>query len=125
MKQKKFTLAELEQLTGSILVGHPDYCITGVDALDTACAQDASFLANPKYRPLLKETKAGVICIDKQTPLDEGKQFLISDDPSCAFQSIIKALLLSTGYCSAFSGIHSTAVIHPSAKIGVGVQIGP
>jgi UDP-3-O-[3-hydroxymyristoyl] glucosamine N-acyltransferase len=124
MESKKFTLAELAELTQSNLIGPDDYLITGVDALDAACMQDASFLANPKYRSLLKETQAGVICIDRQTHPEEGKNFLVSDDPSRAFQIIIKALLLS-GNLTGFSGIHPTAVIHPTAKIGKGVQIGP
>jgi UDP-3-O-[3-hydroxymyristoyl] glucosamine N-acyltransferase len=124
MESKKFTLAQLAELTQSTLIGPADYLITGVDALDTACTQDASFLANPKYRSLLKETKAGVICIDKQTQPEEGKNFLVSDDPSRTFQIIVKALLLS-GNLSGFSGIHPTAMIHPNAKIGKEVQIGP
>lgn len=123
MESKKFTLAELAELTQSTLIGPSDYLITGVDSLDTACAEDASFLANPKYRSLLKETKAGVVCIDLQTQPEENKNFLVSDDPSRAFQTIIKSLLLSSA--SGFTGIHPTAVIHPKAKIGKGVQIGP
>jgi len=123
MESKKFTLAELAELTHSTLIGPSDYLISGVDSLDTACAEDASFLANPKYRSLLKETKAGVICIDKQTQPEENKHFLISDDPSRAFQIIIKSLLLSS--TSGFTGIHPTAVIHHTAKIGKEVQIGP
>jgi UDP-3-O-[3-hydroxymyristoyl] glucosamine N-acyltransferase len=125
MESKKFTLAELAELTQSNLIGPADYLISGVDALDAACTQDASFLANPKYRSLLKETKAGVICIDKQTQPEEGKNFLISDDPSRSFQIIIKALLLPSRNLSGFSGVHPTAVIHPTAKIGKEVQIGP
>ena len=70
-----FKLSELAELTQSTLIGDPEYIIRGVDALDSACSEDASFLANPKYRSLLKETKAGVICIDRQTPPEEGKKF--------------------------------------------------
>ncbi len=125
MESKKFTLAELAELTQSHLIGPADYLITGVDALDAACMQDASFLANPKYRSLLKETKAGVICIDKETQPEEGKNFLVSDDPSRAFQTIVKALLPSSGNLSGFLGIHPTAVIHPTARIGKEVHIGP
>lgn len=123
METKKFTLAELAELTQSVLIGPSDYLISGVDSLDAACEEDASFLANPKYRPLLKETKAGVICIDRQTQPEENKNFLISEDPSRAFQTIIKSLLLSA--TSGFAGIHPTAVIHSTAKIGQGVHIGP
>ena len=125
MDSKKFTLSELAELTQSTLIGPSDYSITGVDALDSACSGDASFLANPKYRPLLKETKAGVICIDRQTPIENGKNLLISDDPSQAFQVIMEALLITPGNSSGFTGIHPTAVVHSSVKIGKEVQIGP
>lgn len=125
MEFKKFTLSELAELTQSTLIGPKDYVIAGVDALDAARPEDASFLANPKYRSLLKETNAGVICIDKQTQPEDGKNFLVSDDPSRAFQMIMEALLLSPYNSSGFIGIHPTAVIHPTAKIGKDVQIGP
>jgi UDP-3-O-[3-hydroxymyristoyl] glucosamine N-acyltransferase len=125
METKKFTLANLAELTKSTCIGDPQYCICGVDALDSATPEDASFLANPRYLPLIKETKAGVICIDRQTQPEEGKNFLVSDDPSRAFQIIIEAVLLSSHYSSAFTGIHLTAVVHPTAKIGENVQIAP
>ncbi len=125
MESKKYTLAELAELTQSTLIGAPDYCIIGVDALDSACPEDASFLANPRYRSLLKETKAGVICIDRQTEPEDGKNFLVSDDPSRTFQIILEALSFSSNNASGFIGIHPTAVIHPSAKIGHDVHIGP
>jgi UDP-3-O-[3-hydroxymyristoyl] glucosamine N-acyltransferase len=125
MEPKKFTLAELKELTKSTLIGDPSYIITGVDALDSACPEDASFLANPRYRSKLVETKAGVVCIDRQTPPEEGKNYLLSDDPSRAFQIIMEALLISAHNTSGFTGIHPTAVIHPTARIGKEVQIGP
>ncbi len=125
METKKFTLAELAELTNSTLIGAADTCITGVDALDSASPEDASFFANTRYRTLLKETKAGVICIDRQTLPEENKKFLVSDDPSRAFQIIIETLLNSPYNASGFLGIHPTAVVHPTAKIGKDVQIGP
>lgn len=125
MKTKKFTLAELAELTASTVIGSPEYGITGVDALDSANPEDASFLANPRYRALLKETKAGVVCIDRQTPPEEGKNYLVSDDPSRAFQIIMEAILISPYNDSGFETIHPTAVIHPTAEIGKDVHIGP
>src|SRR5215813_12701781 len=93
MATKKFTLSELAELTKATIIGDPAYCITGVDALDSAGADDASFLANPRYRSLLKETNAGVVCIDPQTPPEDGKNYLVSDDPSRSFQVILEAVL--------------------------------
>lgn len=125
METKKFTLAELAELTKSTIIGNPEYCVTGVDSLDSACPEDASFLANPRYRSLLKETKAGVVCIDGQTLPEEDKNYLVSDDPSRAFQIIVEAILITPYSKSGFLGIHPSVAIHPTARIGKDVQIGP
>lgn len=122
---KKFTLAELSVLTQSKLIGDSEHCISGVDALETASAQEASFLANPKYRPAMLQSKAGVICIDSNTPIEDGKNYLVSNDPSLAFQKIVTLILSSQNHHTGFHGIHPTAVIHPDAIIGAEVQIGP
>lgn len=125
MEPKKYTLQELALLTQATLQGNPDVIISGADALNTAGPEDVSFLANPRYRSLLKNTQAGVVCVDPQTPLEEGKNYLISEDPSRIFQVIIDALLASEFHSSGFAGIHPTAVIHPSVKLGDNVQLGP
>ena len=117
------TLKNLSKLTASKLIGDPEHLITGVDDLAHASSSDASFLANPLYRPLLKTTLAGVICIDPATSLTEGKNYLISDNPSETFQQIVK--LFAPSQTSGFEGIHPTAVIHPTAQIAPNVAIGP
>lgn len=118
------TLKNLANLTQTKLIGDPEHLITGVDDLAHARSSDASFLANPLYRPQLKTTQAGVICIDPATPRIEGKNYLISDNPSETFQQIIKLFATETP-SSGFQGIHPSAVIHPTALIGPDVTIGP
>ncbi|HUD01891.1 MAG TPA: UDP-3-O-(3-hydroxymyristoyl)glucosamine N-acyltransferase [Rhabdochlamydiaceae bacterium] len=122
MQQK---LQNLAKLTEAKLIGDPEHLITGVDDLAHASSSDASFLSNPLYRPLLKTTHAGVICIDPNTPLIEGKNYLISDNPSDTFQQIVKLFSSSEKTASGFHGIHPTAVIHPTAQIAQNVTIGP
>lgn len=124
MDTKKFSLAELSEFTKATLIGNPSHLISDIDAIDSACSEDAAFLANPRYRSALKTTQAGVICIDRNTAIEEGKNFLVSDDPSFAFQIIVE-MLLSQKSQTGFTGIHPTAVIHPTAKIGSDVSIGP
>jgi UDP-3-O-[3-hydroxymyristoyl] glucosamine N-acyltransferase len=119
------TLKSLSKLTEAKLIGDPDHLIIGVDDLAHASSSDASFLANPLYRPLLKTTLAGVICIDPSTPLIEGKNYLVSDNPSETFQQIVKLFSVSEKTTSGFQGIHPTAVIHPTAQIAQNVTIGP
>jgi UDP-3-O-[3-hydroxymyristoyl] glucosamine N-acyltransferase len=122
---KSFRLAELRELTGAVLIGDPDHLITGVEALESATPKDASFLANPRYREAMEKSHAGVVCIGKDLPLPPGKNFLVSDNPSQTFQKIAEILLASSEMVSGFTGIHPTAVIHPTVKLGNDVQIGP
>ncbi|MCB1106632.1 MAG: UDP-3-O-(3-hydroxymyristoyl)glucosamine N-acyltransferase [Chlamydiia bacterium] len=122
---KHFSLAELAKLTQTELVGNPEFKISSVDNLESASEKDASFLANPKYNEAMKQSNAGVICIDKKTDLVDGKNFLVGDNPSRTFQLIAEAILSSTHQGSAFKGIHPSAVIHETAKIGKGVTIAP
>lgn len=118
-------LKNLSKLTGAELIGDPEHIITGVDDLAEASSSDASFLANLLYRPLLKTTHAGVICIDPATPRVEGKNYLISDHPSNTFQQIVKLFSASEKTVSGFQGIHPTAVIHPTANVAPNATIGP
>jgi UDP-3-O-[3-hydroxymyristoyl] glucosamine N-acyltransferase len=124
MSEKSFTLAELADLLSAQLIGNPLLSIKGANALDKAKGHDASFLSNPRYRDAMKETKAGVVCIDRETPPVDGKNYLVVDDPSRSFQKIIE-LFHSSQSSTAFIGIHPTAVIDPSASIGQEVTIGP
>ncbi|MBM3183957.1 MAG: UDP-3-O-(3-hydroxymyristoyl)glucosamine N-acyltransferase, partial [Chlamydiae bacterium] len=80
------TLKELASLTQSDFVGDPNYLIHGVDELGSASKSDISFFSNIKYRDLLKKTHAGAVCIDRKTPPAEGKNYLVSDNPSATFQ---------------------------------------
>lgn len=121
---KKFTLQEIAKLTESTLVGNPNHLISSVDSLENAGPEDASFLANPRYRTLLNQSKAGVICIKSTFPVEEGKNFLLSDEPSITFQKIIKIILIPHD-SSGFKGIHPSAIIHESAEISQDVEIGP
>ncbi|HSX37650.1 MAG TPA: UDP-3-O-(3-hydroxymyristoyl)glucosamine N-acyltransferase [Chlamydiales bacterium] len=117
------TLAELAEAVAAQLIGDPNEVISGVNTLDEATQKDASFLANPRYAHLMKQSAAGVICVETGTQLSEGKNYLVSCDPSLTFQKIAQ-LLLPIGQ-SGFRGIHPTAIIHASVQIGNEVSIGP
>lgn len=120
---KRFTLAELSSLTGAQLVGDSDLVISGVNTLEEATPEDASFLANPRYTEAMKKSSAGVICIDEKGEQAPGKNYLISPHPGRTIQII--AELFAPAGSSGFTGIHPTAIIHESAQIGPNVTIAP
>ncbi|MBM3207996.1 MAG: UDP-3-O-(3-hydroxymyristoyl)glucosamine N-acyltransferase [Chlamydiae bacterium] len=124
-KTRKYSIKELAQITASTFTGDENHIILGVDSLEYAEECDASFLANPRYQDLIRNSKAGVICISPLVTPEPGKNYLISDNPSRTFQTIIELFLVDENNKSGFLGIHPTAVIHPTAKIGANVEIGP
>lgn len=119
----QYTLSELAGLTGSQLIGDPDHQITGVENLEAARSYEAAFLENPRYEKQTETTQAGVVFVHRNFSPIPGKNYLVTDHPSLAFQKAIE--LFIAPHPSGFSGIHPAATIHPEAMIGEGVTIGP
>lgn len=122
---KNFTLAQLATLTGSTFFGNPDQEFSGFDELKTAKCSDVSFLANLRYKEAMHQSEAGAICIDTSIEVLEGKNYIISQNPSATFQEIINLFFDRKKNQTGFKGIHPSAVIHPTVKIGENVEIGP
>jgi len=120
-----FTLEKLAEITNGKLIKNKELAITNVNTLEDATPDDASFLANPRYIDAMKRSKAGVIFINDESLISEDKNFLITQDPSFAFQQVIKAFKAKTTAVSSYCNIHPTAFIHPSATIADNVTIGP
>lgn len=131
MKEKYFTLAELADLTKSKPVGVLDYRIKNAADLETADVEDVSFLTKPafgqasRYEKAMLKSKAGIICVHPEAKVPEGRNYLINEEPSRAFQTILEVFQGERGRLTGFSGIHPTAVIHPSVSLGKDVVIGP
>lgn len=124
-KKKQFNLDTLAAFTNCRLVGNPDHIITGICDLELATSEDASFYSNPRYLRALTQSNAGVIFVNFQTELLNNRNYLISENPSRAFQQLVEAFHPSRKTPSGFIGIHSTAIIHETAQIAPGVCIGP
>lgn len=123
ISSRHFTLDELARLTGAHLFGDPSYSIEGVEDLHSATPLHASFLENPRYLQQMKNSSAGVIFIHPSVACIEGRHFLITENPSLAFQKVIELFLSHP--LSGFEGIHPTAVIHPEATVDSSVSVGP
>lgn len=122
---KAFKLSEIATLTKSRLIGNPDYQIEGVADLERAEVTDASFLENPRYEQVMLKSKAGVVFINSKAPLTEGRNLLVNDNVSLAFQQLIEAFFKENGQLTAFEDIHPTAVIHETCKLDANVKIAP
>ena len=125
IEKKAFKLADLASLTDGILVGDPQHEITGIADLQTATIREVSFLSNSRYLQSMKQSQAGAIIIDEKAPRLPEKNYIITQNPSKAFQALIDFFYPPRSSPSGFAGIHSTAVIHPTAHLAESVQISP
>lgn len=114
-------LSELAQKLGCTLQGDGELQITGIAGIEDAQPGHLTFLANPRYRAAVRTTRASAILLapdEPQPPLAA----LRSPNPYLDFARALEFFYMPPAYPP---GIHPTAVISPSARIGDGAHIGP
>jgi UDP-3-O-[3-hydroxymyristoyl] glucosamine N-acyltransferase len=99
-----------------------DVEITGVAAIETAAAGEITFIANPKYASAARTTRASAIIVDENfPPLENDRPSLRTRNPQYAYARVVELFYQAPKYPP---GIHPTAVIDPSARIGANASIG-
>ncbi|PIU42274.1 MAG: UDP-3-O-(3-hydroxymyristoyl)glucosamine N-acyltransferase [Candidatus Omnitrophica bacterium CG07_land_8_20_14_0_80_42_15] len=119
----KKTVKEIAELINGEVVGDKNIVITGISGIKEAKEGDITFLANPKYAPLMETTKASCIIAPKDVE-PKGKATLIkADNPDLGFAKVVS--LLSPLGPVPVKGISSLASISKNAKLGKNVSVGP
>src|SRR6267143_618673 len=119
-------LSEVAQKLGCRLEGSPEIEIRGVAGIEHAESDQLTFLANRRYFPLLKTTRASAVLIEEGVTLERESGLpelaaLRSPNPYLAFAYAIELFYQSPRYAP---GIHPSAVIAKTAHIGEGANIG-
>ncbi len=117
------TLEEISKIVGGRIIGNKATLIQGVAGLEEARSGDITFLANPKYKSLLTKTQASCVIIDNETECLTHTNSLICENPSLIFDAVIN--LFSPEKPVYALGVHATAIVHSSVKLGKDVAIGP
>ncbi len=113
-------LTKIAESLGARLQGE-DREITGVAGIEEAGPEQLTFVANPKYASAARTTRAGAVIVTEDFPAIEAASLRCSN-PYLAFAHAIELFYHPPRYPI---GVHSTAVVHPSAKIGKQASIGP
>lgn len=119
------TLAAAAAAAGGDLVGgDPTLPITGVGPLQLAGVSEVSFLENRRYLPLLAECQAAAVVLAPELlpRLPAGRAAIVTKQAYLGFGRIARALHPMS---APRPGIHASAVVDASARIGAGVEIGP
>ncbi|MGI8639257.1 MAG: UDP-3-O-(3-hydroxymyristoyl)glucosamine N-acyltransferase [Pyrinomonadaceae bacterium] len=110
-----------EKTFSSIEQGDKNLEINSAAGLDIAEGGQITFLANPKYTPQIKETKASAIFLNENVVLErEDMAILRAKD---AYLAYTRALRLFNPEPEIVSFIHPAAIIHESAKLAENVEI--
>jgi UDP-3-O-[3-hydroxymyristoyl] glucosamine N-acyltransferase len=106
------------------LVGDGSVVVTGVAPLDRASPSDLSFLGAAKYASLFASSRAGVVLVLPQLADAPGTTpaRVIVDRPQ---EALLTLLPRFHRVAAPVPGVHPTAVLGTSARVGAGVSIGP
>lgn len=116
-------LSQIASETNSTIEqGDPESEITGVAGLDDARPGEISFLANPRYSPKVKSTKASAVILDeKEVNEREDLAVLRAADPTLAYARATSLFAPEESQPRDFR--HPSAVVDDSAVIGTNVEI--
>lgn len=127
-----FSLAELASLADAELRGgESTKLISDVATLESATADQVSFLFNTKYIDKARQTKAGACLVrsDAIDSLPSGVAALVTDEPYRGYARVAAAFYPDTAEPNplqpAVAGIAVGAFIDPEAELGDDCQISP
>jgi len=117
----EYKVKDLAAAIGGDVAGDGERFIRGVNGVGEAGPEDASFVANPRYLPLLKNTRAGAVVVGKDVEA-AGVTLIKVDAPYVAFMKIV---VLFAPPPSVPQGVSPSAFVHASARLGADVGLGP
>jgi UDP-3-O-[3-hydroxymyristoyl] glucosamine N-acyltransferase len=101
--------------------GAPGTEITGLNGIEQASPKEITFVANPRYAPAARLTKAAAVIVAESFPVIPAATLRV-EDPYLSFARALELFHQPPLYSP---GVHGTAVIHHTAKIGRNAHIGP
>ncbi|MCM8795136.1 MAG: UDP-3-O-(3-hydroxymyristoyl)glucosamine N-acyltransferase [Candidatus Omnitrophica bacterium] len=116
------TLKEIAEFINGEVVGNENIVITGIAGIKEAQEGDITFLANPRYLPLLEKTYASAV-ITSRDITTTAKSIIRTENPSLAFVKVVS--LFKPDEFIHPKGIHPTAILGKNVSLGKNVALGP
>src|SRR3989454_3069257 len=110
-------------MCGGELVGNPSLQITGAASLGEAVPGEISFYSNPRYGTLLRKTRASAVFVPPDFAESIATAQIRVANPIKVFAQVV--LKFAPKPIAFAAGIHPSAVVDPSARLGERVSIQP
>jgi UDP-3-O-[3-hydroxymyristoyl] glucosamine N-acyltransferase len=118
-----FTAQQIADYLQGEVVGNKEVAVGDFSKIEEGRPGTLTFLSNPKYTHFIYTTKADVVLVDRTFEPEQPINATLIKVES-AYQSLAKLLQLVDSVKPKRNGIHTTAVVPESAKIGENVYIG-
>ena len=116
------TSGDLIKQLGGELIGDSNILINSVASLESANKNSISFFNNLRYIEVLKNTKAALVIINRESLALHARASIVVDNPYLYFAKVSRLLnprkILK-------NEIHKSAIIHSTCKLGKDIYIGP
>jgi UDP-3-O-[3-hydroxymyristoyl] glucosamine N-acyltransferase len=119
----EFTAAAIAGFLKGDIEGDPDVKVNTVAKIEEGHEGALSFLANPKYEQFIYDTLSSVVLVNKDFVPSKKIQATLIRVPN-AYEAFASLLTLVEQSKPKKTGIHPTAVIETSAKLGKDMFIG-
>jgi UDP-3-O-[3-hydroxymyristoyl] glucosamine N-acyltransferase len=120
-----FNIMKLSAIVSALNVrlenGSPDAEIIGLNGIELAGPGELTFVSNPKYAALARSTRASAVIVGEDFPAIP-TAMLRAKDPYLTFARALELFHAPARYAP---GVHPTAVVHESARVGANAHIGP
>jgi UDP-3-O-[3-hydroxymyristoyl] glucosamine N-acyltransferase len=116
------SLGELAVRFGCELRGDPDRLIEHVATLSGADERSLAFLANPRYRAQLADTRAAAVVLGKDSAQDCRTAMLVCENPHATYARMAGLLHPPAPLAP---GVHPSAVVGAGARIDPSAEIAP
>jgi UDP-3-O-[3-hydroxymyristoyl] glucosamine N-acyltransferase len=115
------TLAQIVARLGGRVAGASDALIHQVGSLETAGARQISFYTGKRHRAKLDATHAGAVILSADCEGDTKRPRIVADNPYLYFARVSQ---LFNPLVRQAPGVHASAVVAKSARLGTAVSIG-
>ena len=120
----KHSLAEVAKAAGARVIGDATRQVGGISSIESATPDDVTFVEDERRLEQALASAAGAIIAGEfAANVQAAKPLLLAKQPRLAFIRAVRLLQPSRG--RDYPGVHSTAVVPSSVKVGKRVSIGP
>ncbi len=121
----RLSVQALSERVNGRVVGDAQRTVSGVNDLERAGSEDLTFVGEARYAERWRSSRAGVALVSEDIALDagEGRSLVLVKNADLAMARVLELFAVADPTVSV--GVHPSAVVDASAKLGEGVSIGP